>query len=105
MFAIEGVDKGIHLFLDNIRRRTNPAGKQSSGLNDRCANLLIAIATGPVTNGFVNHFPVMSIYWQQIIHALDACEGCGLYCGFGGRLRVVGHADSASRCPIKPAAP
>ena len=86
VLAIERVDKGIHLFFDNIGGRTNTPRKQRCRFDDRRPDLLIAVTAGPVTNGFFDQFPQVGIGRQQVVHPLHAGENAGLGSAHAGSV-------------------
>ena len=98
MFTIKRVFEGVHLLLDDIGDFTDAALEKRSRLDDRRANLPIAITASPSGHRMLESLPALHLLGQEIVHTLDTGQPCGRSSGsvILGAGHSVGHDQERS---------
>src|SRR2546422_4444239 len=65
------VGKGVHLFLDDVRRCANTPGKECGEFEDGDTDLLIPVRVSPTPRRFLNETPPRCFLRQDILDTLD----------------------------------
>ncbi len=71
LFTIQSVGKGIHLLLNDVGDFTQAAHKQTRGLHDGGAQVLIGMAAHQIAHNTFQPLPIGRLRGQDIVHALD----------------------------------
>ncbi len=67
--AVQRVDEAVHLFFDDVGHLSEPAPEQGRRLQDRGANLRVAVALQGPYRLRLERLPERSLRGQQIVHA------------------------------------
>ncbi len=78
--AVELVDEGIHLLLDDIGGRADRAHEQLGLFHDRGADGTVAIGTQPVTHRVLEKLPQVGFLRQDVVHPADRLYRLGSHC-------------------------
>src|SRR6266850_547624 len=71
------VGKGVHLFLDDVRRRANTPGKECGEFEDGDTDLLIPVRVRPTPRRFLNETPPRCFLRQDILDTFDPLNDHG----------------------------
>jgi len=74
LLAVEPVLEGVHLLLDDVGDLADALDEQLGGLDDRRADLLVAVAAQPVGYPRLEPLPQRRVRRQQIVHAAHGGE-------------------------------
>src|SRR5687768_16936852 len=65
---VEMIQKGVHLFFDDVRDGANGTHEQIGLLHDWHADVTVAIGRHPVTNDLFEKLPKVYLIRQDVIH-------------------------------------
>lgn len=68
------VIEGVHLFFDDVGHFTNGALEQLGELNDRHADLLVAVVIQQTRNGALEMTPQRGLFGQDVVHATNGLQ-------------------------------
>ena len=77
LLAVQLVGEGVHLLLDDVGDLADRAAKQTRVLEQRRADVAVAVADRPVTNDYFEGKPALRRVGQNVVHATDGLEGRG----------------------------
>ncbi|MNN39952.1 hypothetical protein D3C81_1540090 [compost metagenome] len=77
LLAVERIGEGIHLLLDDVGHLADAAHEQLRVLDDRRAQLLVAVGAQHGARGILEMLPQRRIGRQHVVHALHALQRLG----------------------------
>src|SRR5512134_2919049 len=91
------IGKGVHLLLDDVRRRPDAPGKEGGHLENGNPDFLEPVTGGPAPGGLFNEPPAGGFLRKNVLDAFNALDHRLLRTG-----RVVGRREASGRKTFGP---
>src|SRR5215475_9797395 len=77
MLAVQLVDEAVHLLLDDVRGFPDRATEERGRLEERGADVAVAVAPRPRAHGLLEALPQRGLVGQDVVHPPDRLDGLG----------------------------